>query len=135
LGIRQRIDLVLARLHIELADEAAPIAAVPDVAVLVVYQAVRAAQNRDRIFLHLAGLGIEPAEPVGELARPPQRAVGRRQRIMRARAGRRRVPLMELDLDRAGDHDRLWPRLFRKARDQVALDLAGLLLADRRTRI
>src|SRR6185369_16148729 len=78
----------LAGLDVELADVATPVASVPDVAILVVDQPVRSAPHRDRVFLHLSSLRIEPAKPVGKLTSPPDRAIGSRQRIMRTRAGR-----------------------------------------------
>ena len=52
-------------------------------------QAVRPGLQLDRKFLELAGLRVEPAELVRELAGPPDVAVARGERIMRARAERR----------------------------------------------
>ena len=111
---------------------AAPVAAVPDVAVLVVDQPVRAAAHRDREFLHLAGLGIEAAEQVGELARPPDHAVRRRQGIMRTRARRRRGPDLELHIGGTRDDVRLGTVEPAIVGNQVVRNLRHLGLGDGR---
>src|SRR5262245_58467083 len=101
----------VAGLWIELADQAQMVAGEPDVAVLVLDEAMRPGLRRlERIFLDLPGLGIEAAELAGQLPRVPNRAVPGRERIVWARARRRHGPEFDLRLDRPGDDDRGGPR-------------------------
>ena len=85
LRIRHLVFGDVAGLGVELADEAHVVAGEPDVAVLVLDEAVRAGLRRlERIFLDLAALGIEAAELAGELPGVPDRAVAGGERIVRA---------------------------------------------------
>ena len=87
---------------IELADQRGVVAGEPDVAVLVLDQAMRPGVRRlQRIFPDRAGLRIDAAKLVGELPGPPDRAVLGRERIVRARAERRHVPQLDRGLHRA----------------------------------
>ena len=73
-----------AGLRVELADQRSGVARVPDVAVLVLDQAVGTGVRRpERIFPEAARLRIEPPEHVGHLAGVPERSVRRRQWIVR----------------------------------------------------
>jgi len=134
-GIRYSVFLDLAGLDVELADEAAEVAGKPDIALLVLDEAVRRRHRIDRILLELRRLGVEPAELVGELAGPPDRAVMGGHRIVRARARRRQVEFLDGRLDRAGDQHGRRPRLFREALDQVGGDRIPVLLLHRRAEI
>ena len=60
-------------------------------------------KRRDPLMQAAIQRRIEPAKAVCELARPPQRAVRHRQRIMRALARRRQIPDLEIDLDGTGN--------------------------------
>src|SRR5207253_11457252 len=75
----------VAGLGIELADEAHVVAGEPDVAVLVLDEAVRAGMRRlGEIFRDHTALGCEAAELAGELPGVPDRAVPGCERIVRA---------------------------------------------------
>src|SRR5258708_14387936 len=77
----------------ELANQARGVPGEPDIAGLVLRQSMRTGERRlHGVFPDRAGLGIEPAKLVGELAGPPDRAVARGQRIVRSRTLRRNIP-------------------------------------------
>ncbi len=91
------VDGHLAGLRIELADRAVAVAGVPDVAGRIEGHRMRQRLRRQRIFLHLAGSGVDPPNQVAELPGPPDRAVRRLDRIARALAQRRHLPFLEGD--------------------------------------
>ena len=80
--------------------------------------------RRQRIFLHLAGLGIKPPHQIAELPNPPDRAVLRLDRIARALAERRHDPFGERDLQRAGHDLGRPPVVFRR-------EMLGQITGDR----
>ena len=66
------------RLRVELADQRAGVSRVPDVATLILGEAMRSGVSRlQRIFLELARLRIEPTQHIGHLAGVPESAVSR----------------------------------------------------------
>src|SRR5262249_50271319 len=81
--------------------------------------------------LHLAGSRIETANDAGELTGPPDRAVGRRQRIVRARSERGDDPFPDVDVRVAGNDARSRPRLLWKVFREVICDRRGLILRQR----
>src|SRR5262249_13804369 len=114
---------------VELADEAHVVAGEPDVAVLVLGEAVRTGLRRlERIFLDRAGLGIEAAELAGQLPGVPDRAVPGGERVVRARARRRHLPELDRGLGRAGDDDRGGARPLGKILDQILRQRLHLVL-------
>src|SRR5262249_28024489 len=92
--------------RIELADQAEIVAGEPDVAIGIFGQAMRAGVRRlERVFADRAGLRIDAAELVGELAGPPDRTIFCRARIVWARALGRHIPQIDACLHRtAQDH-------------------------------
>ena len=106
--------------RIELADQRGAVAGEPDIAALVLGQAVRPGERRlERVFPDSTGLRVEPAELVGELAGPPDRTVARGKRIVRARAEGWNIPHPDVGLHRAVDDSRRWPRPFGKVLDEI----------------
>ena len=72
-------------LRIEFANQTRTIAGEPDIAVLILGEAVWAgAGSLERILLHLAGFRIEATKLVGQLSGPPDRPILGSARIMRA---------------------------------------------------
>jgi len=62
-----------ASLRVELADQRPGVSRVPDVAILVLVKAMGSGvRRRERIFLDLAGLRIDPAEHIVHLACVPE---------------------------------------------------------------
>src|SRR5262249_35342742 len=119
----------VAGLGVELADEAEVIAGEPDVAVLVLDEAVRTGLRRlERKFLDRAGLGIEAAELSGQLPGVPDRAVAGGERVVRPRARRWYRPELDLRLDRPGNDGRGGPRPLGKILDQILGDVVDLVL-------
>src|SRR5207249_3661414 len=103
------------RFRIELADVGLEVSGEPDVAVFIGRETVRTRSRRLRLELfHLARLWIEPSEHAGELAGPPDRAVRRRERIVRPRAEARHEPLFDRNVDASGNDDGRRPRLLGK---------------------
>ena len=89
-----------AGLRFDLADEARRVARVPDVAVGIFEQAVRAGVGRrQRILLEASGRRIEPPDGVRQLGGVPGGSVTGSRRIVRERADAWRHPLVELDFD------------------------------------
>src|SRR6266849_9514963 len=128
LGVRHPVLGDRTRLRVELADEGPGVARVPDVAVLVLDQAMRPGVRRlEGIFLEAASLRIEPAEHVVHLARVPERSVPRRQGIVRPRPGRGHLPFLDRDPGGAGDHHAHGFVLFREVLGQVLRDRGGLI--------
>ena len=120
LRIRHRIFGDLAGLRIQLADERAGVAGVPDVSLAILLEAVRAGvRSLERILLHFAGLGIDAAEHVRHLAGVPERAIARRHGIVRPRPRRRHLPGFHRHLDRSRYQHRIRPAFDRVGLRQV----------------
>ena len=108
-----------AGVRIELADIAGETGGEPDVAVLVGDETVRpGVRNARVIFLEHSGFGIEPPERARHLPSVPDRAVGRRQRIVRMRAFRRHGPFREGDGDLRQRHRQSISGQDRKTKQQ-----------------
>src|SRR5207245_8727288 len=107
LGVRHLELSDRAGLRIDLADQRAGVARVPDVAVLVLDEAVGPGMRRSQsILFDLAGLGIDPAQHVRHLARVPEGSISCRKRIVRARSWRGRRPRLNGNLEWARQQDR-----------------------------
>ncbi|MNC84494.1 hypothetical protein D3C83_00500 [compost metagenome] len=130
--VRHRVLGDLAGFRIELADDARVVAGEPDVAVLVLDQAVRRGLRRlERVFADLPGLRVDAPQLVGELPGVPDGAVARGERVMRARARRRHLPLADVDLRRAGNDLRDRHRPLGEVPGQVVDHRDHLVLRDR----
>jgi hypothetical protein len=100
----------------------------PDIAILILDQPVRRGERRlERIFLYLAGLRIDPSEPVGHLAGIPDGTVPGGKRVVWPRARYWHLPLLDVDPRRPGDDVGHGLRLFREIRGQIIGDEIDLL--------
>src|SRR5207245_1950057 len=89
LRIRHLVLRDLAVFGVQLADERAGVAGVPDVALAILDEPVRAGMRRlERILFYGAALRVHATEHVRHLSRVPERSVARRHWIVRARARR-----------------------------------------------
>jgi hypothetical protein len=135
-GVRQRVFGDESGGRIELADQRGAVAGEPDIAALVLGQAVRPGERRlERVFPDSTGLRVEPAELVGELSGPPDRTVARGKRIVRARAEGWNIPHPDVGLHRAVDDSRRWPRPFGKVLDEIIGHGAPLFSGDGRVHV
>jgi hypothetical protein len=84
-GIRHLVFGDRTRFRVELADQRSSVSSVPNIAVLILNQAMWAGVRcLEGIFLELPGLRVEPAEHIGHLSRVPNGAVLGCERVMRA---------------------------------------------------
>src|SRR5258708_36140438 len=83
-------------LRIELSDQGSRVARVPNVAVMILLQAVRSGVRCLELkFREFAGRRIQPAKDVGQLASVPDRAVPPRHRVMQSRARGGDLPIFK----------------------------------------
>ncbi len=136
IGVGQRIFGDDAGGWIELADQGRAVAGEPDVAGLILRQPVRTGGRRlHGVFPDRTGLGIEPAELVGKLAGPPDRAVACSQRVVRPRTQSRNIPHPDIRLHRTIDQRSLRSRPFGKVLDEVVGHGAPFFRGNRRVRV
>src|SRR5262249_50435427 len=110
-------------LGIELPDQRRAVAREPDIAIVILSEAVRSgARGLEVILLHRAGFGIEPPQLVGELPSPPNSSVLGGKRIMRSRTRCRYRPLPDHGLDRASDDAGGGSWSLGKALDEIVCD-------------